>query len=299
MESTKNNKHAYCIIAHNEPKILATLLDMIDDERNDIFLLVDKKTDIGIYDGIKAQKARLFFSPRVDIRWGDLSLVIAELTIFEFAYNHGPYQIYHLLSGVDLPIKNQDFIHEFITEHPNTEFVGFQHEGYLADLANKTNYYHFFMSLMNSPIKLFRKFGYKAESLSLFIQTKLGINKQYEFELKKGHEWCSITNKFISYLIENKNTIMKLFRYMSCADEIYKHTLIWNSEFRKRLYTKNGYTSCLREINWTKGNPYVWGSEDIEEDVKILTESKALFARKFSENHLEIVEETRRIAMKN
>lgn len=37
------NKHAYCIIAHNDKFCLETLLNLLDDKRNDIFLLIDKK----------------------------------------------------------------------------------------------------------------------------------------------------------------------------------------------------------------------------------------------------------------
>lgn len=36
-------KHAYLIIAHNEPNILKTLLLMLDDERNDVYLHVDAR----------------------------------------------------------------------------------------------------------------------------------------------------------------------------------------------------------------------------------------------------------------
>lgn len=32
-------KHAYCIIAHNEPDLLKKLVKAIDDERNDLFIL--------------------------------------------------------------------------------------------------------------------------------------------------------------------------------------------------------------------------------------------------------------------
>ena len=34
-------KHAYLIIAHNEYPVLETLVSMIDDERNDIYLHID------------------------------------------------------------------------------------------------------------------------------------------------------------------------------------------------------------------------------------------------------------------
>ena len=66
----RNMKHAYCIIAHSEPEILDILIKMIDDARNDIYLLIDKKTDAGIYSNIKTNHSTLIYTPRVDIRWG-------------------------------------------------------------------------------------------------------------------------------------------------------------------------------------------------------------------------------------
>ena len=46
VESTPK-RHAYLIMAHNEPEVLVRLLTDIDDPRNDIFLHLDTKfTDI-------------------------------------------------------------------------------------------------------------------------------------------------------------------------------------------------------------------------------------------------------------
>lgn len=36
-------KHAYLIMAHNQWEVLAQLLEVIDDPRNDIYLHIDKK----------------------------------------------------------------------------------------------------------------------------------------------------------------------------------------------------------------------------------------------------------------
>ena len=38
-------KHAYLIIAHNQQSVLDTLLDLLDDARNDIFLHVDARSE--------------------------------------------------------------------------------------------------------------------------------------------------------------------------------------------------------------------------------------------------------------
>ncbi len=37
-------KHAFLIIAHNEPEVLAALLRQLDDERNDIYLHIDARS---------------------------------------------------------------------------------------------------------------------------------------------------------------------------------------------------------------------------------------------------------------
>ena len=43
LERELSMKHAYLIMAHNEPYILERLLKLIDDKRNDIYLHIDKK----------------------------------------------------------------------------------------------------------------------------------------------------------------------------------------------------------------------------------------------------------------
>jgi len=40
------NKHAYLIIAYHQWDLLKVLIRMLDDERNDIFIHIDKKIDI-------------------------------------------------------------------------------------------------------------------------------------------------------------------------------------------------------------------------------------------------------------
>lgn len=53
-------RHAYLIIAHNEPDLLATLVHMIDDERNDIYIHIDSKSDKNQFRDIKTEHSHLF-----------------------------------------------------------------------------------------------------------------------------------------------------------------------------------------------------------------------------------------------
>ena len=53
-------KHAFLIMAHNNLEILQTLVSMLDDERNDIFLHIDLKSNMLANHPMSTSKARLF-----------------------------------------------------------------------------------------------------------------------------------------------------------------------------------------------------------------------------------------------
>ena len=121
-------KHAYLIMAHNDFGILEKLLKLLDDPRNDIYLHIDKKVKKFNFANFQKllTKSKLYFVDRLDVRWGDFSQVQCELKLLKAAIG-GEYQYYHLLSGVDLPLKSNDEIHTFFGKHQGKQFVHFTH----------------------------------------------------------------------------------------------------------------------------------------------------------------------------
>lgn len=66
---------------------------------------------------------------------------------------------------------------------------------------------------------------------------------------------------------------------MTCADEVYKQTLLMNSPFKDTIFdSKKDFAGDTRLIDWERGHPYTWRSDDLEE----LITTEALFARKFN-----------------
>ena len=65
-------KHAY-IIAHNELELLETLVRLLDDPRNDIYIHIDAKVknfDFAYFKQL-VQKSKLEFTPRrLSVTWG-------------------------------------------------------------------------------------------------------------------------------------------------------------------------------------------------------------------------------------
>lgn len=125
-------KHAYMIIAHNEFDLLEILVRLLDDPRNDIYVHIDAKVKDFDFKSFQAltQYSRLRFTPRrISATWGDFSLVNTELLLLQTAVAGEnpaqPYAYYHLISGVDLPIKSNDDIHAFFEKNAEKEFVHF------------------------------------------------------------------------------------------------------------------------------------------------------------------------------
>lgn len=276
-------KHAYLIMAHNEWRVLNTLLQLIDDERNDIFLHIDRKVKVlpKLY---TCQKTKLqIISTRNDVHWGDISQIRTEMVLFETAYQHGPYAYYHLLSGADLPLKSQDEIHQFFTENNGKEFVGFfQGKYHEDDTWRKVSKYHVLMG-WNKRCPFVPKWkmivGQLIRHILLKIQFAVGYCRPMEVEFKKGHNWTSTTQQFVELLLSQKDFIIKRFDNIQCPDEIYKQTVIWNSPLRENLYnTTDDRLGAMRFIDWERGEPYAWQDSDVEE----LINSPYMFARKIS-----------------
>lgn len=122
-----SERHAYLIMAHNNFYILEKLLILLDDPRNDIYIHIDKKCQNLISHIIKAcVKGNCYISPKTHkCPLGTQSQVITELLLYKEACRNGPYQYYHLISGVDLPLKTQAEIHHFF-EEKHCEYLYFK-----------------------------------------------------------------------------------------------------------------------------------------------------------------------------
>lgn len=274
-------KHAYLIIAHNEFELLQKLIEALDDARNDIFIHFDRK--VQYLPSLNTKASSLYIlDERVDVRWADVSMVEAEYALFETAFSKGGYAYYHLLSGVDLPLKSQDEIHRFFDKQQGKEFIGYSTYDYHSEVQRKVQRYHLLPKLFRSNsflVKLVRA-GF------LRLQFVCGFYRNKSVNFKKGTQWVSLTNDFVSYLLSKKEEVLHIYHHTFCSDEIFVQTLCWNSPFRENIYSleEEGF-GCLRAIGWKDGQLLEWEDNDFDK----LMQSDALFARKFSSKNMELV----------
>lgn len=278
-----SNKHAYLIMAHNEFDILEKLIMLVDDERNDLYIHIDQKVkefDFDYFEKI-AKKSRVKFIGRKNIRWGHFSQIECEISLLKESIKE-KYKYYHLISGVDLPIKTQNEIHEFFNENDGLEFIHFCTKEQALNVKNRVENYHF-MRWCKTPNRYVNAIGNRANLLAQIVQKKTKFKRKWDLdkELQYGSNWFSITNELAEYVVSQEGWINKYFKYTRCADEIFLQTLVYNSKFKDNLYYNkmdDNYVSCVRNIDWKRGAPYVFKKCDFEE----LINSDKYFARKFS-----------------
>lgn len=268
-------KHAYLILAHNDIPLLDILVSCLDDSRNDIFVHWDAKS--GDTPRLKVRNARLFMlDQRVRVNWAGYSMVEAEYLLFKKAYANGPYTYYHLLSGADLPIKSQDYIHAACERLNGTEFVGFA-PATQAEIDFRVQHRFLFPESFRTknPLKRGLRFLYlKIQDFTHARRTSLTV--------KKGAQWCSLTQDFVAYLLQQEAFVKALFSHTFCPDELFIQTVIVNSPFANRIKdATDEYDGNMRFIKWVNGELI----PIFEEDLQKLKVSDKWFARKFSSSN--------------
>ena len=275
-----SDKHAYLIMCHTNFDQLLILLNILDDERNDIYLHIDKKAKGFSLDDIKQhiKHSVLHIIKPMRVNWGGDSFIELELRLLrESTRTHHMY--YHLLSGMDLPIKSQDYIHSFFGRQSGNDFVGMErkhdHNLYRSFMC-RLDYYYIFQNIIERGKG---RIACKIQWKLVHLQEKCNIRrtKRSNIEFQKGPQWFSITHKTACIVLDEYKKYKKYFRYTFCADEIFLQTILNNSP---QIDKTKVIDDTMRYIDWDRGKPYTFRLEDYD----TIINSNKLFARKFDIN---------------
>ncbi len=168
--------------------------------------------------------------------------------------------------------------HRFFEENNGKEFIHYTSNEVEQLSVNRIQYYHFFRRRRNTFTK------YLAQ-IALRIQKLLHVNrlKGTNIQVQKGCNWFSITGELAHYIVSHMKEYEKVFRYSYCGDETFIQTIVESTPFKKNVFMpncNNNHDACMRLIDWERGNPYIWRTEDYE----LIKNSPCVFARKFDMN---------------
>ncbi len=279
---TNEKKHAYLIIAHHQFQLLEMLIKLLDHKNHDFYIHIDQSVKEFDFEYFKKlpKMSKLYFTKRLHVRWGGHSQIKVEQLLLEEAIQGG-YGFYHLLSGVDLPLKKADEIYRFFEANHDREFLYFCSDEFSsqADVRERVSIFHFMKNFYGRDHLLLKKIDH----LLARIQRNFKVDrmKKAGYTVRCGANWFSITHELAKFICSQKKEIKKYFYHSYCADEVFLHTLVYKKYgdqiplYRKEL--GSDYMTLARLIDWKRGNPYTFKLEDFDE----LMNSDAMFARKF------------------
>lgn len=280
-------KHAFLIIAHNEFDLLEEQIKLLDHQNNYLFIHIDKK--VNNYDLKRlyqcVHKSYLDVCQEISVLWGDSSQMKCEMLLLKKAFLH-QCDYYHFMSGVDLPLKHMDVIHDFFEKNNGKEFIHFDSKKIEERALDRVAYRHFFSGyLKRYKSKLITKGMFLLDRFCVLIQKVLRIKKDLPYsQIQKGCNWCSITKALAEEVVSSENIVDKLLDKSLCGDEVFVQTVCVNSNYVDNLYNSdfdNNYEACTRLIIWDEVNkrtPRTFAQNDIE----LLRNSNCMFGRKFS-----------------
>lgn len=271
-------KHAYLLMMHEYTNVFVKLLKLLDNENNDIYIHVDQKCKDLCFDKIKSlvSISHIEVFSKYKVYWGHTSMMKCEIELLRHAVKR-KHAYYHLLSGVDLPLRKQADIHQYF-EQSGKEFIHLGPDDFQTDMASRYNVYHFFMKGLGRTRD--NKIYNCLETYSLAIQRRLKIRRNRNVKFYGGANWFSITDAFAGYVLSSWPHYKKYFYFTQNSDEIFLQTILMNSEFSKNIHRTDDLSKLnSRCVDWSRGNPYTFGMEDFD----FLMNSECMFARKFDE----------------
>lgn len=279
-------KIVYAFTCHRMTNPLKHTVNYLSSFSENIILIhVDKKSNLEYFDSLKKSNV-YFISNRIDITWGDETLMLATIELMKSSIAFD-YDYFILLSGDDIPLKTNSEFKEFLNQYNQYDFLYFDKKMSNEKIEERVKYIHP-NAFYKRDKKLTTKIQKKAFHLTrdLFFKNKLLENNRSRLpKLYKGTNWVSLKSSTIKYIldyIEDNKWLLDLFYKSFAADEVIFHTIIMTNPDVKLFNQPDYPISSLRYIDWQSGPEYPRVLTEADKDS--MAKSNCFFARKIDAN---------------
>lgn len=290
-------KIAYLFFAYRNPLLIQKEIEALSGSDSFFFVHLDRKSDLRDFEVLKGDNVH-FLEDRVEVYWAEFSGVEAILRLIESGLRAPVrYDYFVLLSGSEYPLRDREYIHRFFQEHRGQEFID------LTAMPNEAagrrlKHVNTLWIPSNRP---YLRLAAKA-------LTRLGLlRRDYRRHLRGlkaygGHTWWALSREAVQYIVDfarENPFVADYFRLSPQPEELFFHTILGNSTFRERVRRN------LLFEDWSAGGarPEMINEQHLRHfasnDAIIIDDiwgrGEALFARKFSDERLDLVEQAKAI----
>lgn len=287
---------AYCITAYNNFHHLAKLINRVmSSEFCNVFVYVhvDVKSVIPLdFLNEFSCNERVAIIQRYKVWWGGWSHQQAILDLLIEANNFKSFDSYVILSGQDYQVCTDEVLHNTLAQ--KKEYINIL-EGFDETKPEwRLNKVHFegFDRRNNRSLKTI---FYKVLEKSIYLFYKK--NKYPFVKVYHGSTWCALSGDCVNYIINfisDNPLYVNFYKTTWCAEESFIPTIIGNSKFINNVMPGFIYT------DWGGKNPPIvleqrhlsaFFNSDEFYNGTYKCKYKALFARKFNDTTVSLVDE--------
>lgn len=280
---------AILLLCHNNPEKINKLISALEDDEIDIYIHVDKKSNIEKSIIISSNHIKILPDElRINVMWAQFSQVEAEINLLNFAAKNSNYDYYILLSGADYPIVSLNDLKKYLESNYGCNFINL-YNSLNYNNGGKTNHHDKCNDIAYSDWILTR-YGIPRIIRRLWVVVTGGYNytfsifkRKYDSNIKFyfGSQWWCFNGEFVDWMLKelsHNNSYIAFFRKCSTPDESFFHTLFMNSDYAS---TRKDY---LHYIDWSLNlnSPKNLTMNDYDK----IIESNKFFARKIFDDSL-------------
>lgn len=265
-------KSVFLILVHANSSQLKRLIKRLISDESIIYLQVDLKSDIHLYEEYRHFRNLIFIKNRINITWGGYSQVQGLLNSFtEIVPNFENGQYVSVISGQDYPLMSNAKMNEFLSANQGKAFMEYYPiYGTWKEAIPRLEKFHF------TDYQFPGKFNLEAALNS--IMRKRVPPKELIYVGRSS--WFTLTVEHLKYIVnflEFHKGIRKFFKLTWGCDEFVFQTILYSSTYQSQMVNNN-----LRYIDWSLGGarPKILTIDDADK----LKESNKFFARKFDQN---------------
>jgi hypothetical protein len=293
-------KIAYLILAHTNPRLIKKAVECLSCEDVSFFIHIDAKVPINQFDSIRGKNV-FFIEKRIAVYWGEFSQTEAIFLLIQQALTAPQgYDYLVLISGSDFPLRNGRYVRSFLQRNQGREFITMFKLPVPGMPISRVNTLRF---PSTRPILrfLFRALG-KIGLAQRDYTKHLGDLRPYS-----GHTWWALSRESCQYLMDFKQKhfeVAEFFKNTAHSDEMLIHTILGNSPFRSRIRRHLVYEDWPAE--GPRGHPKMITAQHVDsfesqEEVAapdLHGPGEMLFARKFSDDDLHLIERVEQMIRK-
>jgi hypothetical protein len=287
---------AYLVFGYKNPSLLARQVSTLHEAEHNFFVHIDRKHRIEPF--IKRLRGRHihFLEPRLPVYWAEFSGVEATLALMRHAIAASTVFDYCvLLSGSEYPLQSGRYIANYLRANAPGEFISMTRVPAPGKPLERIETYR---PQSSRPMA---RFLAKAKAKVGWAQRD---HREYFGELTpySGITWWALSRQACEYVLtftDRNPRFVEFFRDMFAPEESYIHTILGNSELASNVRRNLVYEDWSRE----GAHPEAIDERHLaffESQYAVSVESvygpgELLFARKFSDENLQLVDRVDRM----